>query len=321
MRISIALCTYNGGRFLAEQLDSLLHQQRTPDELVVGDDGSTDDTAAILARFSASAPFPVRVETHSTRLGSTANFDRTLGLCAGDLVALCDQDDVWYPHKLARMESLFSKHPRLLLAASDANRIGVDGEPLGPLWSATRIGLRERRAFREGRGERVLIRRPCLTGATMVLRRELHSLASPIPSTAVHDAWLSLFAAAVGEVGLVEEPLMEYRIHAGQQIGVGSAASVGRARDSRRREPQHFFDIAEWYGELSRRLRAGTCRAKRPGIADRIAAAGMFFAARGRVRTLGRFRRGFEMLTGSAGYLRFGSGPLGLSSAAADFLA
>lgn len=321
MRISIALCTYNGGRFLAEQLDSLLRQRRTPDELVVGDDGSTDDTAAILARFSASAPFPVLVETHSIRLGSTANFDRTLDLCTGDLLALCDQDDVWYPEKLARMESLFSKNPRLLLAASDADRIGVNSERLGSLWSATRIGERERRAFLAGRAETVLIRRPCLTGATMVLRRELHSLASPIPATAVHDAWLALFAAAVGEVRLVEEPLMHYRVHAEQQIGVGSGAMADRARDSRDRDPQHFFDLSDWYGELSRRLVTGACLAKRPGIVDAIAAAGAFFAARGRARTVPRLRRGVEMLTGSAGYLRFGAGPLGLYSAAADFLA
>ena len=98
--ISVALCTYNGARFLEEQLASLLAQNRRPDELVVCDDRSTDSTVQMLESFSRSAPFPVRIQVNPVNLGSTVNFDRAMRLCAGSLIAFCDQDDIWLPHKL-----------------------------------------------------------------------------------------------------------------------------------------------------------------------------------------------------------------------------
>ena len=100
MKLSVALATYNGGRHLREQLDSIARQTLLPTELVVSDDGSSDDTLAIARRFAADAPFPVVVVT-GERLGFTKNFVRAITRCTGDLVALCDQDDVWSAHKLA----------------------------------------------------------------------------------------------------------------------------------------------------------------------------------------------------------------------------
>ena len=101
MTVSVAMATYNGGRFLQEQLDSIRRQTRLPDELVVCDDGSTDDTVDILRRFAADAPFKVVIDAHGQHLGFTPNFLRAIGQCAGEIVALCDQDDVWDERKLA----------------------------------------------------------------------------------------------------------------------------------------------------------------------------------------------------------------------------
>ena len=87
-RISVAMCTYNGGRYLQEQLESIALQSRLPMELVVCDDQSTDDTISILKRFQSEAPFTVKVVRNSQRLGSTQNFDQAIGLARGDLIAL-----------------------------------------------------------------------------------------------------------------------------------------------------------------------------------------------------------------------------------------
>src|ERR1019366_197610 len=95
-RISVALCTYNGERFLSQQLASIGKQTRLPDELVVCDDSSTDRTVAIVREFAASVSFPVRVFENQRNLGSAANFERAIRLCDGDLIALSDQDDIWY---------------------------------------------------------------------------------------------------------------------------------------------------------------------------------------------------------------------------------
>ncbi len=94
LRISIAMCTYNGARFLPEQLASFAAQERLPDELVVCDDGSTDATMEILQDFAATALFEVRVERNPQNLGFVRNFEKTLSLCTGDIVFLSDQDDV-----------------------------------------------------------------------------------------------------------------------------------------------------------------------------------------------------------------------------------
>jgi glycosyltransferase involved in cell wall biosynthesis len=100
LRLSIALATYNGEPYLAEQLESFATQRRRPDELVVCDDASTDATAAIVERFSYAAPFAVRLEVNATRLGCAGNFARALSLCTGDVLFLSDQDDVWLADKL-----------------------------------------------------------------------------------------------------------------------------------------------------------------------------------------------------------------------------
>jgi len=124
--ISIALATYNGAAFLASQLQSLAAQSHLPFELVVTDDQSSDDTVRIIESFAASAPFPVRIHVNDARLGWRANFVKAVGLCQGDLISLCDQDDVWYPDKLATVTAAFTD-PSVLLVYHNADLIDEQG--------------------------------------------------------------------------------------------------------------------------------------------------------------------------------------------------
>src|ERR1700723_2014959 len=134
-RISVALCTYNGERFLRHQLESIQQQTRLPDELVVCDDRSTDQTFAIVREFAARVSFPIVIVQNPETLGSARNFEKAIRLCTGDLIALSDQDDLWYPNRLQRSEHEFIAHPQAGLVFSDADVIDEQNRPLGAtLW-------------------------------------------------------------------------------------------------------------------------------------------------------------------------------------------
>jgi len=107
--VSVALATYNGDAFLQEQLDSLASQVLLPMELVVSDDGSNDQTIDIVSNFSKTSPFPVKLVQNRERLGYGLNFLNAASICKGTHVAFCDQDDVWLPHKISRLNATFQK--------------------------------------------------------------------------------------------------------------------------------------------------------------------------------------------------------------------
>jgi glycosyltransferase involved in cell wall biosynthesis len=220
--LSVAMCTYNGARFVGAQLASVAAQTRVPDELVVCDDRSTDETFEIVRDFAATAPFRVRLQVNEANLGSTGNFARALSLCDGELIALCDQDDAWLPSKLARLEEEFARDPCALVVFSDASVVDEELRPTGQgLWESVGLSGAELERLKSGRGLGDLLRGSTVTGATMAVAARLRELALPIPTDLplIHDAWMSLLAACVGVVRPVAEPLVLYRRHTSQQVG------------------------------------------------------------------------------------------------------
>lgn len=220
--ISVAMCTHNGARYLNEQLASVLAQTRQPDELVVSDDGSADETLSIAEAFAARAAFPVKVLRAQEHLGSTRNFERALRHCRGDLVALSDQDDRWKPRRLERSLAALESRPDAVLLFANGHLIDEHGEQLpGSLWQ--RFGFAGERLQRLTRGDyRLLCRDRFITGATVMIRRPLLIQALPIPAEWVHDAWLGIVLSFRGELIALDEPLIDYRIHAEQQVGTTS---------------------------------------------------------------------------------------------------
>lgn len=222
-RLSVALCTYNGERFLGQQLDSLLGQTLLPHEIVVGDDASTDGTWGILQAFALRAGelgVQVRLLRRERNLGFVRNFSETLRQVTGDIVFLCDQDDAWLPEKIATMADRFRADPPLWLLCTDAWLVAADGSRLGGLFEALELAGWERRALHEGRGFDVLLRRSMATGATAAFRRELLDVALPVGEGWVHDEWLAIVAAVAGRVDLLDHRLIDYRQHGGNQIGM-----------------------------------------------------------------------------------------------------
>jgi glycosyltransferase involved in cell wall biosynthesis len=256
MTLSVALCTCNGAAFLSDQLASLAAQVRPPDELVVCDDASTDDTPAVLEAFAAGSAFPVRVARNPVRLGATPNFERAIRLCTGDVIALCDQDDVWKPHKLRVLELELRANPRAGVVFSNAALVGANGEPLRrTLWGALELTHGRRRRLAAGRGLEVLVRWNVVSGAAMAFRSSLCDLVLPIPPGWVHDAWIALLVAAVAPIVPVAEPLIDYRQHPAQQIGERKRGLVAQYRKAWEMGRGTFEGVAERFAEALARLR------------------------------------------------------------------
>lgn len=264
-RISVALCTYNGARFLEAQLASYLAQTRLPDELVACDDGSTDGTQAILERFAKRAPFPVRVEHNPTRLGSTKNFEKAVGLCAGALIATSDQDDVWLPHKLAASEAAFATEPQLGLVFGDAEVVDDDLRPLGhTMWQAIHLGPKLRRRIRGGKAFPILLRQWLVTGATMTFRASYRSHVLPIPESWIHDGWIAFIIGALAPIGVLDGATVQYRQHAAQQIGGKKLGWRELYRLAQNLGPEHFRLAHERFSLARERLRTLAPRLRRP---------------------------------------------------------
>lgn len=221
-QFSIAMGTYNGARHLREQLNSIAAQTRLPDELVICDDGSTDATQDLINDFAASVPFSVNFQINERNLGTIKNFERAIGLCTGDYVALTDQDDLWLPDKLAQMEAEFKRAPNVGLIFSNAEIIDERGHSAGhSLWEALPLRPAELRQLRSSGAIDVLLPGSLVTGATLAFRARFKELVLPIPNDLpiIHDAWLALLIAAVSDVLPLPEPLIKYRQHSGQQVG------------------------------------------------------------------------------------------------------
>ena len=223
MKISIALCTYNGERFLREQLDSISRQTLLPEELVVCDDCSSDHTMWILEEFKNKASFPVHIHQNEKNLGSTRNFEKAINICSGDIIALCDQDDVWLPEKLEKLEKVFTDHPKIGYVFSNGELVDDELQPLGrTVWQSNQF---EGEMFgRYVRGEQLIcfLRWQFVTGATMAFRARLKEYIFPFPQHKIwiHDGWIAVVGSSIGEIGLpINKLLVMYRQHGRQQIG------------------------------------------------------------------------------------------------------
>lgn len=218
-RVSVALCTYNGARFLAQQLDSLLAQTHPPYELVAADDASSDDTWEVLQRYAPRFA-RVRLIRNASNLGLRANFQQAFAACTGDWIAPCDQDDIWEPDKLATLlRAAADKH---LLAYSDSALVDENGRHSG-------ANVSDHLRLICGHRPLAFVSRNCVSGHACIFRRELLALASPLPEGLHYDWWLAFVASSRGSICHVDRPLVRFRRHA------NTVTALGRERRRRTR--------------------------------------------------------------------------------------
>lgn len=256
---SIVLCTFNGVRYLPTLWESLLAQSRQPDEIVVRDDASTDGTPALLETLREAAEkrgIRVRVLLNEKNVGYVSNFEAALRNASGDVLFLCDQDDVWHSDKVAGQLEEFQKRSELLFLCSDARRVDASGADLGrSLFATLRVTRAELKKIHRGYGFEVLLRRNLATGATAALRNSLLQISLPFPACWIHDEWLAIMAAAFDGFDCLDQALVDYRQHDANQLGMPER-SLGEKWDGLRNTGVSMIDNLLERGEvLLKRLR------------------------------------------------------------------
>jgi glycosyltransferase involved in cell wall biosynthesis len=221
-RISIAMTTYNGSAHVVEQLESFRDQSLPPDEVVICDDLSSDDTVAKLEAFARTAPFEVRIERNPTNLTTTRNFEKSVSLCRGEFIFLADQDDVWRRNKIATLVDVLERNPDTGAVFSNGRVVDEQLAPLGyTLWDSLWFSEPEQALVRDGRGSEVFVKHVVAAGTTLAFRSKYKDVYLPFPQLHdCHDAWLSFTICGVSRVRIVDECLIEYRLHGKNQFGL-----------------------------------------------------------------------------------------------------
>jgi glycosyltransferase involved in cell wall biosynthesis len=242
MKISVAMATYNGGPWIQEQLQSIAEQALPPDELIICDDGSTDETEDIVNRFAQTAPFPVRLAINNQRLGPAQNFAQAISLCTGDLIALTDQDDRWCPEKIQRLHDKFVSDESIKLVFSDSCLMDESSNPAGGTqWNSLGFGESSKRKVKQGNAFDVLLPFNMVTGAGMAFRSSLLQWVLPIPEHWMHDEWIALIASAADGVAMIDDALQYYRIHPAQSVGPGVSGLSGQLAYARANMDLDYF--------------------------------------------------------------------------------
>lgn len=220
MSLEIVMATYNGEKFVAKQIQSLLDQTWTDFSLLIGDDASTDNTPTIIVEFAKKYPDKITFIPFKDNVGANANFARLLDISEADYIMLSDQDDIWLPDKVSSSMQAMQDLERQygddipLLVYSDLIVIDENDMIIAPSWQKY-VGIRPK-SFTLPK----LLSRHAFLGCTLLFNKELLMLSTPIPLEAgMHDYWLTLVATVFGKIKQVDHPTIRYRVHASNVVG------------------------------------------------------------------------------------------------------
>jgi glycosyltransferase involved in cell wall biosynthesis len=220
---SIAICTYNGENFIEEQLESIFSQSRMPDELIIYDDCSSDSTYELIQKYSRRSSITVSLNSNETRVGITENFDKAIKACSGDIIVLSDQDDTWNVNKLSKLEEIFIANSNVGFIVSNAEIVDENLKNMDhDWWRKVNFNVNN---YKKANLLESLVVANYFPGATMAFKKCYRSIISPIPKhldpcTWLHDGWIAILLSQACEVELVPEPLIKYRQHENNQIGI-----------------------------------------------------------------------------------------------------
>lgn len=228
MKLSVALCTYNGSRYIEKQLLSIVNQTIVPDEIIICDDRSSDSTVQIIEGFIKKHPdINIKIFINESSLHTIKNFEKAVSLCSGDWLFLSDQDDMWKKNKVEKMLNFIAQNTDTLLLFTDGELIDENDCTLeSTLWQKWKFNkeIKEKWLNNENAFEDLVYNRNYVTGATAMISRKLLKDALPfdIPKGYYHDSWLAVNAAGLNGLRYMDECLINYRIHPQQQVGITS---------------------------------------------------------------------------------------------------
>ena len=229
MSVSITLCTYNGEKYIGEQIESYLNQTVQPDEIIVCDDGSSDNTLGIIRQYAAANQgIQWQLIQNEDNLGTNKNFEKAISLSSGDFIFFSDQDDIWANEKVEQTLTFFNKNPDCEACFSNATLIDDNSlelpETLLDL-SFFKSDVRETYKKDDLLYWSILLGN-VMTGATMAIRRTALSTILPfhldLGQKLWYDGWIGFCLMAGNRAGYIDQPLIKYRVHSGQQVGVAS---------------------------------------------------------------------------------------------------
>lgn len=224
MKLSVAMCTYNGAEYIRDQLDSILSQTVPVNEIVICDDNSKDNTVEIAEEYKAEfKDIQWTISKNVPGLGVTSNFEKAISLCTGDIIFTADQDDVWYKNKVSLMVQAFEADPQAVLVFSNADVTELNTEKVyGQFWRTIPFSQSQLEKFYSGEYYEVLCKQNVVTGAMMAIKRDFALSCMPFPKNGLlHDDWLAICAPVYGKIIPIEERLIAYRQHGNNEVGAG----------------------------------------------------------------------------------------------------
>lgn len=246
MKISVAMCTYNGEKYIRQQLDSIFNQTHAVDELVICDDCSKDATVEILTEYQKMYPATIKVYVNEKNLGYLANFEKAFSLVTGDIIFSSDQDDVWRSDKVEKIFSIFTERENVMYIFTNGRAIDAEGASLGfSIWDSHKFNHKKQEKFIHGLQKELLVKNTFITGATMAIRKDVLPYILSFPRYFYHDYWIVLVMSFLNDTAgyALDDTLIDYRNHSTQTCGYSSPGFIGRLK----REIKKMSNINAYY--------------------------------------------------------------------------
>lgn len=207
MFISVAIATFNGERFIEEQLNSILKQTRLPDEIIICDDCSSDSTVEIIKRIELTTNIYIKIIENQINLGYTNNFLKAISLTKGDLIFISDQDDVWFDNKIAKVCDLANKYSNKHVFINDTYFVDEH---------LNKTGLTKLQTIKKIYNNDSQFVAGCCTAIT----GDLLKIFSLMPNDYSYDEWIHYLGSITNTRVVIDEPLQLYRRHGGNTSNV-----------------------------------------------------------------------------------------------------
>ncbi|MBO7453027.1 MAG: glycosyltransferase family 2 protein [Clostridiales bacterium] len=214
MKVSVVVCTYNGEKYISDQLKSIVAQTRKVDEIILCDDNSTDQTVDIADGILKESGIPYRFIVRNKNVGVVENFYSGIMEAQGDYIFTCDQDDIWELNKV----EIFSKEAgrsSKLLYFSNGYIVDSDGETvIGDLWKSYLFDFTN-----SSNMTKVLLNHCVVTGAAMMISKDIIHIAGRIPDGWLHDSWFAIIASLNDSIVPINNKTFRYRQHSNNVVG------------------------------------------------------------------------------------------------------
>jgi glycosyltransferase involved in cell wall biosynthesis len=225
--VSVAMATYNGEKYIAEQLQTVLKQTYNNIEIVITDDASTDNTLSIIKLFQQQHSC-IKLYTNAVNSGVIKTFEFSFTKCSGDYIAVADQDDIWDLNKIELLINAIGNEDAIY---SDSELVDKNGASMGQLFSS----MMTLQSYYSGAP---FLMGNCIPGHTIIMKAAFAKSILPLPKEIMFDRWISYCAAANNGIKYVDRPLVKYRQHESNTIGAGKSKNK-----SNRKTNTEKFDI------------------------------------------------------------------------------